>query len=267
MFTRAFIQTLQKITDNLSGLTYLRLQIPNLQIHRLAQALEANTKITTLELTNDEYFDVQILECLAAMLMLNTGIKELTLEFENQMPESASILTNAIKENYSLQKVNFLTEFEGDESAKCFAELLLKNTMLSSLTFCIIDITDQGLDILLDALEKNTHIMDFWFTTNRVVKEDFFVKISHILNRNRRIKNAELIIQNVGFYKEIQQTRNSFFGLLPGDVIQHVAILDTNSRAHSQGRALEIAGKAYTVISDALEQTNKQISPIPRANL
>lgn len=152
------VRQLMEVSAVLKELT---VNIPELEISTLAEAVMRSKTLTTLEVELRRYSPAPLF----AALEKNAMLKELHVLYADIQPHCELTLASALRKNTSLQQLE-LYDFETECSLTNFAKALSQNTSLQRVELISISLRMREISLCCDALVTNKTLKELRITPN-----------------------------------------------------------------------------------------------------
>ena len=264
--TREIVEDLANVIKNNSYLQQLGLENNNLgpSATVILQALKENSQLKVLNL-NSNNMTGQVAEDLANVIKNNSGLEELHL-YENDLKSSATVILQALKENYQLKVLNLNSNNMTGQVAEDLANAIKNNTSLEKLYLSQNDLRSSA-TVILQALKENSQLKVLNLNSNNMtgqVAEDLANAIKNntnleelYLSQNDLRSSATVILQAL---KENSQLKvlNLNSNNMTGQVAEDLAnVIKNNSYLQQLGLENNNLGPSATVILQALKENSQ----------
>lgn len=165
----------------------------------LMSALKVTNKtLEVLNLDDPAYriADQHFFNHIGKMFLSNTGLKKLSLKFNQLRWEGLNNITSSLIKNTTLTVLDLTGNqicFQGMIYVRDY--LKKKNSILKSLILCGNKLRDQGAKVLVDGLAENTSLVHLDITNNDIGDEGF-VEFGTKIKENSGIKSLKLFRDN-----------------------------------------------------------------------
>ncbi|KAL0208034.1 hypothetical protein P9112_010621 [Eukaryota sp. TZLM1-RC] len=170
-------------------------QYPYYRHFALARALESNSTLTQLNLSDNNIAD-EGASSLARALESNYTLTQMNLSDNNIADEGASSLARALESNYTLTQLNLSDNNIADEGASSLARALESNYTLTQLNLSDNNIADEGASSLARALESNSTLTQLNLSDNNIGYEGASA-LAHAVERNFTLTELVLWFNNI----------------------------------------------------------------------
>lgn len=147
------------------------------------------TSLRSLEVTDTQCGD-QTASALANLVATHSELKLLSFSFlfcsSTITDTGITTLAKAIEKHCALEEVCLYGQKIKLEGAKAIANMIRNNSCLKKLNLCPnLDITDEGLKVIADALQNNFNITDLYMDFEYFKQKDTVERIKSYLARNK----------------------------------------------------------------------------------
>jgi len=157
-------------------------------IHSLSLALVKNRTLQNLELLDTQIGPIGAVHLANAMGNADFALQKLDVSCNPNIGDAgAEKIVRALvsSKNTSLRELNLAASKLGDECAEALANYIAGQASMSAgLTKLWVnsnEISDDGMDLLVRALKKNTRMQEFWFHGNPISVK-MYIKLAELLN-------------------------------------------------------------------------------------
>jgi len=185
LFSRNEIkQTLSKLTKNDPSITTLQLshkRITNKQLLAISDALQGNTNVTEIWLTNNQISD---------------GSDANNNNKSSNGSGSVGYLMSVLETNTTVQEVYLGGNKIGAKGVSSIANLLQQNTIITDIGLEDNSICDGGAKMLADALSHNTTLQTLKLQGNDIQSEQILKTIQDQLKKNKTLAKEKFALEH-----------------------------------------------------------------------
>ena len=209
-------------------------------VRSLAEVITSNRTLRTLEVSIEK-IDEEGMKALAEALKQNSSLQVLELNIQEISDEGAKALAQSFEVNSSLKKLTFNSlgfSLGNNCLGKILLESLKENTSIEVLDFGNSTINNDGAMVLAEALKKNASLEVLYLGENQIGDEGAQA-LAEALKKNLRLKSLCLRHNRIG-----DEGAKALAGALKANVSLERLDLDGNQLGDEAARALAETLKA-----------------------
>ncbi|CAF2724422.1 unnamed protein product [Rotaria sp. Silwood2] len=134
------------------------------------------------------------LEIVVKQVMIDKQCRAVFLRESHIIADGAYIISEALRDNNTLEKLFLSHNKIGDDGAKYLARALSgdNNSTLKQITLCHNDITDQGIEYLAKMLESNKTLTHLWLASNKITDQGLHMLCHVLMEKNKTLQVLHL---------------------------------------------------------------------------
>ena len=191
-----YVNELKEVLQMNTTLISLKLcNINNNGAVNIAKAIQMNTTLQTLDMSNNEISDDGVI-AISDYLKRNSSLEKLNLSTNNITSEGAKAVAEAIQVNTTLEKLDLSFNKLSDDGASFISDGLKTNKSLQEIKMSTNEITNKGAKTIAEALQLNTTLKQLDLSINKIF-DDGATAISNVLKTNITLQELNISHNNI----------------------------------------------------------------------